>query len=54
MKKLEPGGMHTVALDILAPFAVGDEKAFVLEFTDMSTTEITAPVEMAPVSDSEG
>ena len=54
MKKLEPGGMHTVAVSTLAPFAVGDEKAFVLEFTDVSSKEIIAPVEMARMSGSEG
>ena len=54
MKKLEPGGMHTVAVNTLAPFAVGDEKALVLEFADTSSKEIIAPVEMARVSGSEG
>lgn len=54
MEKLEPGGMHTVAVNIPTPFAVGDENAFVLDLTDVSTKEIIAPVEMARVSGSEG
>ena len=54
MKKLEPGGTHSVTVNIFAPFAVRDEGALVIEFTDVSTLEITAPVEMARVLGSEG
>ena len=54
MKKLEPGGSHSMTVNIFAPFAVGDEDALVIEFTDISAGETTAPVEMARVLGSEG
>jgi hypothetical protein len=54
MTKLEPGGRHTVAVDILARRAVADEKPFMLEFTDVPATEIIAPVEIAAASGSGG
>ncbi len=52
--KLEPGGLHVMAIDIQEPLAVGDEKAFTLTFTNECSKEITAPVEAAEMPGSEG
>ena len=52
--KLEPGGLHVMAIDIQEPLAVGDVKTFTLTFTNDCTTEITAPVETAEMPGSEG
>ena len=54
MKKVEPGEMHTVAVDTLARRAVADEKRFMLEFNDVPATEIIAPVEVVAASGSGG
>ena len=54
MKKLEPGGTHSVTVRIFAPFAIRGEEALVIEFTDVATGKIIAPVEMARVLGSEG
>ena len=51
---LEPGGLHVMVIDIQEPLAVGDEKTFTLTFTGDCSKEITAPVEMAEMSGSEG
>lgn len=52
--KLEPGGLHVMAIGIQEPLAVGDEKTFTLTFTNECNMEITAPVEMAETPGSEG
>jgi len=51
---LEPGGLHVMAIDIQEPLAVGDEKTFTLTFTGDCSKEVTAQVEMAEMSGSEG
>lgn len=45
--KLEPGGLHVMAISVQQPLAIGDEKTFTLTFTDGCTKEITAPVKTA-------
>lgn len=45
--KLEPGGLHVMAIDIRETLAVGDAKTFTLTFSGECTKEITAPVKAA-------
>ena len=52
--KLEPGGLHVMAIDIQEPLSVGDEKTFTLTFTNECSKAITAPVEVAESPGSEG
>ena len=52
--KLEPGGLHVMAISVQQPLAVGDEETFTLTFTDGCTKEITAPVKTAELPGSGG
>ena len=42
--RLEPGGHHLMLMDLAGPLTAGSEITLLLEFSDGSTVEVTAPV----------